>query len=203
MDLIKQIENQIDVIENVKKAREAFEAGTLKINWETDIDKMEFSKLHTAPNVNKKIARIEYEPISEDIKSNLNHESSFFDLIDVGGKDRMPNLLRVVMSNVKVIPPYEQRIFSIINGIKSPDYHTSADGWHRRLLSHFLGLVKIPTVVEDIIRDYCFDPNKWIFYAEDNTLKVNAIDGDQVYEFDLSDWYIDICDLEYVRLFPR
>ena len=196
----EQIENQIDILAKIKKAKEEYEAGTLKINWETDIEKMEFSKLRSKPPVNREKIKIEYVEMSDNWGLDLKSGVTFDDMLEAGGRSIMCDLLQVVMSDTKVIPPVGYRGFTIVDGVKSDNYSTSFDGAHRALLSHFLGLKEIPMLLEDRIMWYSFTPDRWTFTVENETLFVSAVDGDEVHEFNLSDYIIDERDINFFRL---
>ncbi len=201
MTTIESIENQIDKIEALKKARQAYNDGTLKINWETDICKMDFLKLKSQPTVNRVKTRIENieVPIVSDME--IKSDTTFDEMMDIGGRGSMLDLLQIVMSNTKVIPPVIHDQYYVVDGVKRHSY-SSRDGAHRMLLSRFIGLKEIPMVVEDKLLGYKFSPEKWTFSVENETLVVSAVNSDEVHRFNVSDYVVYEFDEDFIYLMP-
>ena len=197
----ESIKNQIDKIEALKKARQAYKDGTLRINWETDISKMDFLKLKSQPIVNRAKARVESIEVPNVSGMEIKSDTTFDAMLDIGGRDSMLDLLQIVMSDIKVIPPVSYNYYYIVDGVK--EFTCPArDGAHRMLLSRFIGLKEIPMVMEDTLLGYKFSPQKWTFSVENETLVVPAENSEEVYRFNVSDYTVYEFDEDFIYLIP-
>lgn len=201
MITIESIKNQIDKIEALKKARQAYNDGMLKINWETDICKMDFLKLKSQPIVNRVKARIESTEVPIVSGMEIKSDTTFDEMMDIGGRASMLDLLQIVMSDTKVIPPVSYNHYFVVDGVKEFNY-PARDGAHRMLLSRFIGLKEIPMVVEDTLLGYKFSPEKWTFSVENETLVVSAVNSDEVHRFNVSDYVVYEFDEDFIYLMP-
>ena len=201
MITIESIKNQIDKIEALKKARQAYNDGMLKINWETDICKMDFLKLKSQPIVNRVKARIESTEVPIVSGMEIKSDTTFDEMMDIGGRASMLDLLQIVMSDTKVIPPVSYNHYFVVDGVKEFNY-PARDGAQRMLLSRFIGLKEIPMVVEDTLLGYKFSPEKWTFSVENETLVVSAVNSDEVHRFNVSDYVVYEFDEDFIYLMP-
>lgn len=160
---------------------------------------MDFLKLRSQPTVNRARARIENVEVPIVSGMEIKSGATFDEMMDIGGRGLMLDLLQIVMSDTKVIPPVSYDQYYVVDGVKRHSC-SSRDGAHRMLLSRFIGLKEIPMVVEDILLGYKFSPDKWTFSVENEELKISAVNGDDVYRFNLSDYTIDEYDESFIYL---
>lgn len=131
-----EIEKYVKLLGRIEAAKSKL--PTLKIDWETDIEKIDFSKLYSfqsVKDINLTIIRIEMIPV-ERMDDNLFYGED---------AERMLNLIEFVDNGKKIIPPLSCIDYTIKDGEKiiCSDMHP-ADGLHRRKLASAIGLLKYP-----------------------------------------------------------
>lgn len=177
----QEIENQIQLIERIERCKKAL--PTLKINWETDIEKMPFLGMpgfdwfyRNWRPTKSETYKLEKEEFIDDL------------FIEPNGRIMLP-LFELVMSGAKIIPPIFAIEYQIIDGEKSILTPFSlVDGRHRILLSKYLGLSEIPITIMEKIQKYGFTQPFEIEYRD--SCVVIKKDGIE-YLFNYNEWYLD------------
>ena len=183
----------------VKESLEQFELAqrtlellkNLKIDWETDLEKMNFSLLRSKINYDLKnpyidkinITKTPYFTGSEIDSIHMMKDSATIDLVEFIAKGN------------KIIPPLYIKPFEYDGETYStkevPELQLR-DGGHRLFLSAFMGLEEIPIIVHDNIEKYYFPLSKWNYECVEESLIVKSKDGIHVFEFDFN--RISICE---------
>lgn len=172
-ELLKQNVRNIEYINNSKKY--AIEIEKVKsIDWETDIDKMDFSKLRNAQIKGLALKSVEYVDTPE--------ATIFYD-------DAMCELIDFVKDGNKIIPPLFLTTHKIMDGIKEKEETYWFDGHHRLMLSNHLKLKQIP-IVKFEAEEYSFRVEKWDIQHDGESVTFQSIRDGQKYSFDLS--YVSI-----------
>ncbi|MDI9605575.1 MAG: hypothetical protein QM305_09715 [Bacteroidota bacterium] len=143
----------------------------LKINWETDIKKMDFSGLSSG--------------VSMSGKPKIIYEKPYKDIFQLDGK--MVDLIHfVAKTNNKIIPPFKVHYYNIQGKQRIlGDFSGYVDGFHRVQLAVKLNLESIPVLLWEKER-YIFEPNETEFVINENCLIVKNSRGKILYEFDFS-----------------
>lgn len=192
--------NELHISEGFKFAKEALKTG-LKINWETDLSKIDFSALgyHITDLINTKVEMVD---LPEDF-TKLHLFESEGPLLN--GDDRsIAYFAYLVKSGVKVIPPYYERNWEINDGVLHKSKLFSIDGNHRISFCKLLGYESIPMIVKDSLRFYVFSIDRWIFEFRDKYLDVIEVDGNKKFEIDINDIYGCEALLDYkLRIFIK
>lgn len=179
-----EVESYIKLWERLEKAKSKL--PTLKIEWETDIEKMDFSKLKSFSNsdkINYTTAQLKTIPL-EKIEENL---------FIVGDTERMLNLIELVSSGKKIIPPMYAIEYVIRNGEKMIyNQFNSLDGSHRKKLASYLGLTEIPVVVFERMKKYQFTVSKWKFEYNNDSLTVKSSTNEDSYTFYFNEWCVGL-----------
>lgn len=183
MNIIEQINEQIQLIERVERVKEVLKNPNFKINWETDIEKMDFQKLRTPISFGRLKSTIRLEQINPCEVRNSYAEGNGIFSYDL---PNTLNLLELMVSGERIIPPIFYDLYKLIDGEKmAVDGLTMHDGSHRIWVSSQLNLEEIPILRYDKVQDYCFTPNKWKFECpEESRLVVKSIIGNSEYVFD-------------------
>lgn len=215
MQLFDIINNRIDTICKIKQQKEAIKNG-LKIEWETDPAKMEFCKLRSYQPMkvmfDAEVLRVEEYKI---------HESEYPDIF-IGDIQSHMEMIDILMTGGKLIPPSRTEGYAIVDGIETfvrPAVGLN-DGSHRLNLAKYFGLDIVPVVVFKSFEGYWFTPEKWRFegprirveqqinggtsYNEYGGLKVTSKDGKgKVFTFKDGSAYIDDSNTEYLVILTR
>lgn len=164
MKPVDKINKHINLIDRVAEAKKTLD--DLKINWETDVEKMAFDKLQSG----NMVKGCEYLRMDK-IKIEPNPDKEYLFNTDEHEAERMVNLIELMNGNNKVIPPMYIFNYDIIDGVKvakrsngpieNSDYQV--DGAHRKKIAAFLQLPEIPIVVFERLDTYMFTPKKWKF----------------------------------------
>jgi len=188
----KELDNFFKDLERIEHAK--YILPNLKIEWETDIDKMDFLALRSYKLIPKLI-----DDHNKEFKS-LSIEIIELDKYDSGGLFtsypgalQFLNLIDLVESNIKIIPPTFDRPMQMVNGeLNTMGELSRTDGSHRIILSRIMGLTKIPGVVIETINKFTFSKSEWQFDYDDNNINVRNINNDKKFNFVLSDWKIGL-----------
>lgn len=193
MKIIEQINAQIKLIERVERIKEVLKNPNFKINWETDIEKMNFSKLRTPLNLSRHKSTLKLERLNPTEYRNSYAEGNA-GLFSYDTPNTL-NLLELMVSGERIIPPIFYDLYKLIDGEKmTVEGLTMQDGSHRLWVSSQLNLQEIPILRYDKVQDYCFTPNKWKFECpEESILVVKSIMGNSEYIFDTTK--IAICEM--------
>lgn len=152
----EEFQKQLDISKGAEIAKEVIKNG-LKIEWETDLEKMDFSKLRTPHDIlSDKKFKIEYHQLSE-----LNSDSRWPNLV-TEMDEAMINLIDFIKAGNKVIPPQIIRVPKIYHEITLDRLYRGftkegldvADGCHRISLAKNLGHIQIPCLVYDFQEEF-------------------------------------------------
>lgn len=173
MNLLESIKNRILVIETIQKKEEILK--NLKIEWETDPDKMQFDKLRSYDSIKKYvdlgILRVEECDITE-------HE-----LVDIfeGDIQSHMEMINILLNGGKLIPPSRTEGYAIVDGVEKmvrPSYISGFnDGSHRFNLAKYFGLNTVPAVVFKSFEGYWFTPDLWTFEQDKSGVKATSKAG--------------------------
>lgn len=177
----QEIENQIQLIERIERCKKAL--PTLKINWETDIEKMPFQEMYGGDWIYRNWRPTKSETYK--LEKDESHNEIVFTEYDF----KMLNLIELVMSGAKIIPPIFAIEYQIIDGEKSilTPLHL-VDGTHRVWLSRYLGLTEIPITITEIIQKYGFTQPFEIVY-QDDSVEINKNGKKYIFKYD--EWYLE------------
>lgn len=161
MKIIEDIKNYTNVSKRAYEAKKMLE--TLKINWATDPEEMRFDNLKSSSMFfhSCKFLRMD--------KINIEDTPSF------GGVDlfqgveeslRFIDLIELMASKEKIIPPIYVADVSFIDGVRSEKNIEFMDGSHRIRIAQLLQLKEIPIVVMERIVSYVFTVDQWSFLAK-------------------------------------
>ncbi len=180
----QEIENQVKLIERIDRCKKAL--PTLKINWETDIEKMPFQEMIGGDWIyrNWKPTKTATHKLEKE-----EYDEKLLDLFNGQNGGKMLPLIELVMTGRGIIPPIFAIEYQIIDGKKSilKPLHL-VDGTHRVRLSRYLGLSEIPITITERIQKYKFTLPFEIEYKDSCVvIKKNGIE----YLFNYNEWYLD------------
>lgn len=188
MKLIEEIKEHLNYIKFIDSLRN----GTAKLDWqwETDIKKMDFSKLRS---------RISVDPDQElmilkleDIHAPDNREQFFRD-------PATKNLVHFIEQGNKIIPPVGAFSSIIEDGEKVSECFYSSDGAHRVNLAYLLGKKEIPVLAKKIVSQYSFTLGQWVF---EEVNKMIIAKGKTTVEFIAENYLLD-SDVEKITFWVR
>lgn len=190
----EEIQKHINWINRIDRAKEI--VSELHIDWETDIEMMDFSKLYNFP---LKISRIMskslfFAPVDPEVvqRTIIERDSILTDW-------KMSELIEFVKEGNKIIPPSVITCNTVIDGIVTKNHSYLADGSHRQMLSAILGLKIIPFVKIETYENFQFSLDKWsINYQGDFIVLESPIFGKR-YEFVMNDWEINKYEYRYLE----
>lgn len=185
-----QVKERFDKLGRVRRSMEQLK--NLKIDWETDLEKIDFTMLKTKAHCDINSSTIE--------KINLELNSEYF-CVDIHGFFDMGmfDLIDFIEAGNKIIPPlycrhlqyngenYSTKKMLETTGTNCNDPELCRhDGSHRLAISKYLGLKEIPIIVYAKILEYLFPINKWDFEFIDDSLIFKRKDGDDLFKFDVN-----------------
>lgn len=156
MKIIDEINKKAALLRRMGEAKNALD--TLTINWETDINKMDFSKLRSYKGLescfSRELLRIENVDISNEMAPDY-----------VLGNQSFIEMLDILINGGKLIPPAYVERYAIIDGKeqKTSSVAGGFDGMHRVMLARHFGLDTIPVCVFKEYDGHWFTPTKWTF----------------------------------------
>ncbi len=188
-----ELENPLNLVEDVKLVQE--QISKLKIDWETDLDQMNFSDLRSHGFLNfdikDKYQRIRLNTID------ISNEFMYFtkETFDLYFQDDVTHdLIDFISKQNKIIPPlYEIPLEYCGETFKPRQLYPihRLDGTHRVLVSYFSGLKKIPIVVAERVKRFSFPIDKWDFERTDESFTAKSKDGNNIIEIDSRRMRID------------
>ena len=214
--LFDKTNNRFLTIDRIKKHKEAISKG-LKIEWETDPEKMQFDKLRSYSGikgvVNSEILRVENHKIRSSDTNSL-------DIFCGSGSDLQSYMetIDILMSGGKLIPPIATEGYAIVDGVEKMvrSWESIQDGYHRMTLAKYFGIDTIPVVVFKAHEGYWFTLEKWSFdgprireetktesgfsWTEYNGLRATSKKDGKVFTFKDYGAYIDDSNTEYLVL---
>lgn len=213
MKIFDETNNRIAIIEKIKHQKEAISKG-LKIEWETDPNKMQFDKLRSYPGMmgmfNSEILRVEgYDITSHDLTD-----------LFIGDIKSHTEMIDILLNGGKLIPPSKTEGYAIVDGVEKmvrpSDSVGLNDGVHRCNLAKYFGLDTVPVVVFKTIDGYWFTPENWIFegprireeettesgmrWTEYNGVKAISKETGKVFTFKDGSSYIDDSNTDYLAI---
>lgn len=161
MKIVDRIDGHIDFINRIAQAKRTLDH--LKVIWETDIKKIKLDKLFGGNPV-KDYKYIRLDKIK--IEPNPDKEALFSSSMD---SERMINLIELMDSETKTIPPIYIDEYVIKDGIEEVEKSTQfVDGAHRQRIASYLQLSEIPVMVFKKTVRYIFTPGNWKFELKQN-----------------------------------
>lgn len=155
---LEEINKYIDVSRRVYEFDKTLE--NLTINWATDPADMPFQNLAGCEMLKYAGKFLRMDKIKIDPKPELN---LFYGMAD---SMRFVNLIELMTSGSKIIPPIYTVDVSYIDGVRMEKEADLFDGQHRMRMAEFLGFTEIPIVVMERISSYIFTLNKWKFSSK-------------------------------------
>lgn len=213
MKIFEQTNNRINILAKIKQQKEAISKG-LKIEWETDPNKMQFDKLRSYPGMvkmfNFEILRVE----------EYNITSHDFTDVFIGDIKSHMEMIDILLNGGKLIPPSKTEGYAIVDGVEKmvrpSDSVGLNDGAHRCNLAKYFGLDTIPVLVFKVIEGYWFTPDKWVFegprireeekteygtsWTEYNGVKAISKETGKVFTFKDGSSYIDDSNTDYLAI---
>jgi len=175
----EEIQNALKSLELVQNSKKRL--GKLKIDWETDLEQMNFSLLRSTPDCNIKNSRM--DKIDPRTEMGDKEECARDFLRDPATHA----LIEFIENGNKIIPPLYVRQFEYDGetfSTKETSFFGRTDGGHRVFVSMYLGLKEIPIIVHDKITKYSFPVDKWDFECMDEGFTAKSKNGEHKIEFD-------------------
>lgn len=211
MNIIEEIKKRTDLIRRIEEAKITLDSLTT-IDWETDIEKMEFDKLYGGGCLSESDTFLRMDTLS--IEQDPDIHSLFSSITD---SERMVNLIELMASGAKIIPFTHIIESYTLDGVKMiTDNISFIDGSHRKRIASYLGLTEIPVVVFERIGYHLFTPGKWIFegqrireeettesgmrWTEYNGVKAISKETGKVFTFKDGSSYIDDSNTDYLAI---
>jgi hypothetical protein len=213
MKIFEQINSRINLLNKIKQQKEAISKG-LKIEWETDPDKMKFENLRSyggwQREFNYEILRV------EEYNLTLHPYTDIF----TGDIQSHMEMIDILLNGGKLIPPSKTEVYSIVDGeekiVMPSDTLGLFDGNHRCNLAKYFGLDTVPVVVFKVNDGYRFTPEKWTFegprireeektesgmsWTEYNGVKAISKETGKVFTFKEGSSLIDNSDTDYLTI---
>lgn len=157
----------------------------LTIDWETDIDKCDFSVLQSEikmPPKDRYDAKIEWYTAA-DVLVKV-EQCKIFENVDL---HRLLNLVDLIDSGIKIIPPIAMRSVEIIDGESvlignTPINSLISDGTHRLILSKLSNQTKIPVIIIDQIIRFVFSKDLWELYYDEEYIRLVHLQNGKRFE---------------------
>ena len=198
--MAQNIYTQIDLINRIRKIEDALKATP--IIWETDIKKIDFSKLRTPISFGRTGETMRIDTINPLVAADPYWDANNKELFSGNDTPIMMDLAELVISGEKIIPPIYCLTYRVIDGERVFVDNTGLmDGSHRLRLSAYLKLTEIPIIVFDRVFEYSFSPEKWNFNQMADKISISSLFGGTVYEFSLGNGcYIDEMKTDYLTI---
>jgi hypothetical protein len=172
MNIIEEINKRAELIRRIKEAKITLDSFTT-IDWETDIEKMEFDKLFGGGCLSETDTFLRMDTLSIEPDPDKDKDTLFGSITD---SERMVNLIELMASGAKIIPFTHLVESYTLDGVKMiTDNISFIDGSHRSRIASYLGLTEIPVVVFERIGYHLFTPGKWIF--EEDVISIEDENG--------------------------
>jgi hypothetical protein len=189
----EELDNYFEILDRYQQL--ISELKNMKIDWETDISKMDFSKLHNFYITDRYIIerfKIEYRKVDE-IYYNSTRKTDLLN-ISYTEKKRYINLIKLIKDGIKIIPPSRTISHIMKDGkiidVNGTEHH--CDGAHRIELSMHLGLEIIPFIISRYISEHRFTASKWLLNYDDEVLKLTERKNTRnVIELKMKYWIFD------------
>jgi len=176
MGLIEEIRQHQEYIKFINDLRDG--TAVLDWEWETDIEKMNFTKLRSS---------VQFDEDSEVFLKKVDQRFAPDNIDQFLVEESTKNLILFIQQGNKIIPPMGNIDTRIKDGEKVDEYFYSRDGFHRMNLSYLLKKKEIPILCKKRISEYSFTLGEWTFKEVDG--KVIA-EGKTTVEFKADDYYL-------------
>ena len=208
MNIIEEIKKRTDLIRRIEEAKITLDSLTT-IDWETDIEKMEFDKLYGGGCLSESDTFLRMDTLS--IEQDPDIHSLFSSITD---SERMVNLIELMASGAKIIPFTHLIESYTLDGVKMiTDNISFIDGSHRRRIAAYLGLTEIPVVVFERVGYHLFTPGIWTFEEDDistqdenggistkKVVKATSNEG-EIMKISTSQWRLRLLDdFNYIKI---
>lgn len=208
MELLTYIHQQKELIAAGQKLSNALLNAPKAIEWETDINEIDITKLRNGVQSigNAHFSRIETRSILNEPERSLSEllKSADPSYIDLLGR---------IVNGTKIIPPlYLETAIYYLDGEPDEVKKEFADGSHRMALSKAFGLTEIPILVYRRKRPgtLLFTPDKWAFEnkevedqkdgARQTLLHCTSKELKKEFYLNPTDWYVSVGNAEYIEL---
>ena len=153
----------------------------LKIEWETDITKIDLSVLASEPQIpNVPGTQLKIEWVETSIIKGVIYSK---EILKEGSIERFVELYKLIESEVKVIPPLVIREIEFVDGeIKETEqqkFISISDGAHRLSLSKHLKLAQIPVLVAEVPHKHYFTKSMWNVTYNESTIELTQKSGEK------------------------
>ncbi|MEA4937207.1 MAG: hypothetical protein VB102_11280 [Paludibacter sp.] len=171
--------------------------NNLKIDWEFDINKMNFENLRDScygfvKNYN---GRIETRKIDIWYDGDEGDPKDIFypQTIDI-----TLDLIEFVQTGKKVIPPIAVILTNYSDGEKICPEIILLDGFHRLKLARYLGETEIPLILFEDTNQYKFTKGKWTLAKNTDECKVSSLSNfGKTYTFKNAGWVLNINEFSF------
>jgi len=212
MEIYSDVQKQISLINQIEKFKT--ELPNINIDWETDVTKMDFTKLRSYGSLESAFAQeflriemkdISYVPIMQEDTILTNQQYL--------------ELIQILLNGGKLIPPATNERYAIVDGKEQmtvPAKNNGGfDGAHRTNLARFFGLAQIPFCIFKTCGEYWFTPDKWIFegpvireelqggYSQFGGLRVTSKETSEVFTFKGTEINLDRSNLDYIAIIGK
>lgn len=161
----QEFDKQIENIKAIQQAKNSLE--NLTINWETDIEKMNFQALRSSTRLDLNDEFQEVWIDKMDITCQWQEiESSQLEKDFFGDKATIELINFIVQGDNKIIPPMNMQHLEFCgetSTTRSISDITQVDGAHRIFVSKRIGLNEIPTINIKRVTKFTFPLTKWEF----------------------------------------
>ena len=178
--MIKEdFQKQINLSIGAELALEAIKNG-LEIEWETDLEKIDFSIFGYSKN--KENLRVEIASLSEFTARLPLFEDQSNEMIH-GDDASVAYFAFLVSKGVKVTPPLLVYNWERVDGGQLQRSHIGGnDGNHRTSFCRIIGYESIPMIIEDVFCGYTFTIEKWHFNYGEDMISIIEKNGERKYE---------------------
>ena len=173
MKIIEDINNYINVARRTHDAKKMLE--NLTINWATDPEEMQFENLKSSSMFTSSWKFLRMDKIKIEDTPNFGGVDIFQ---GVQESLRFTDLIELIASGEKIIPPIYVTDVSFVDGVRSEKNIEFMDGSHRIRIAQLLQLKEIPIVVMERFVSYVFTVDQWSFKAK--TISAVNSDGNTV-----------------------
>ena len=142
----------------------------LTINWATDPEEMQFGNLKSSSMFTNSWKFLRMDKIKIEDTPNFGGVDLFQ---GVQESLRFIDLIELMASGEKIIPPIYVADVSFIDGVRSEKNIEFSDGSHRIRIAQLLQLNEIPIVVMERVVSYVFTVDQWSFKTKTMT-EVNS-----------------------------
>lgn len=171
--------------------------NNLKIDWEFDLNKMNFENLRDSCYGFVK----NYNPRIETRKIDIWYDGNEGDPKDIFYPQTIDitlDLIEFVQTGKKVIPPIAVILTNILDGEKICPEMILLDGFHRLKLARYLGETEVPLILYEDTNRHIFTKGKWALTKNDDEYKVSSLSSvGKTYTFKTAGWRLNINEFNF------